>query len=77
MLGRRHKPTILAFLNIRVGYDSLDGTVHWDFLLRKGVSDMLITSLKALYANSSGKMRTYHLSPLFIFSNRVIQDGPF
>ncbi|KAH9585462.1 hypothetical protein MS3_00006704 [Schistosoma haematobium] len=69
MLEHRHtyqRPTIVVFLDIRAAFDSLDRTVLWDCLLKKGVPEEFINILKALYTNTSGRVRAYnHLSPLF------------
>ncbi|KAH9587678.1 ATP-binding cassette sub- A member 3 [Schistosoma haematobium] len=77
MLEHRHtyqRPTIVVFLDIRVAFDSLNRTVLWDCLLKKGVPEKFINTLKALYTNTSGRVRAYnHLSPLFHSSSGVRQ----
>ncbi|CAH8587907.1 unnamed protein product [Schistosoma margrebowiei] len=80
MLEHRHtyqRPTIVVFLDIRAAFDSLDRTVLWDCLLKKGVPEKFINILKALYKNTSGRVRAYnHLSPLFHSSSGVRQGCP-
>ena len=80
MLEHRHtyrRPTIVVFLDIRAAFDSLDRTVLWDCLLKKGVPEKFINILKALYTNTSGRVRAYnHLSPLFHSSSGVRQGCP-
>ncbi|KAH9596701.1 F-actin-capping protein subunit alpha, variant 3 [Schistosoma haematobium] len=80
MLEHRHtyqRPTIVVFLDIRAAFDSLDRTVLWDCLLKKGVPEKFINILKALYTNTSGRVRAYnHLSPLFYSSSGVRQGCP-
>ncbi|KAH9582360.1 hypothetical protein MS3_00000357 [Schistosoma haematobium] len=79
MLEHRHtfqRPTIVVFLDIRAAFDSLDRTVLWYCLLKKGVLEKLINILKTLYTNTSGRVRAYnHLSPLFHSSSRVRQGS--
>ncbi|RTG91107.1 uncharacterized protein DC041_0008631, partial [Schistosoma bovis] len=71
------RPTIVVFLDIRAAFDSLDRTVLWDCLLKKGVPEKFINILKALYKNTSGRVRAYnHLSPLFHSSSGVRQGCP-
>ncbi|KAH9587822.1 ATP-binding cassette sub- A member 3 [Schistosoma haematobium] len=71
------RPTIVVFLDIRAAFDSLDRTVLWDCLLKKGVHEKFINILKALYTNTLGRMRAYnHLSPLFHSSSGVRQGCP-
>ncbi|VDP39324.1 unnamed protein product [Schistosoma margrebowiei] len=63
--------------DIRVAYDSLDRTALWDGLLKNGVHQKFINILKALYTNTSGRVRAYnHLSPLFHSSSGVRQRCP-
>ncbi|CAH8674745.1 unnamed protein product [Schistosoma haematobium] len=80
MLEHRHtyqRPTIVVFLDIRAAFDSLDRTVLWDCLLKKGVPEKFINILNALYTNTSGRVRAYnHLSPLFHSSSGVRQGCP-
>ncbi|CAH8503536.1 unnamed protein product [Schistosoma rodhaini] len=80
MLEHRHtyrRPTIVVFLDIRAAFDSLDRTVLWDCLLKKGVPEKFINILKALYTNTSGRVRAYnHISPLFHLSSGVRQGCP-
>ncbi|KAH9590700.1 Zinc finger protein aebp2, variant 2 [Schistosoma haematobium] len=77
MLEHRHtyqRPTIVVFLDIRAAFDSLDRTVLWDCLLKKGVPKKFINILKALYTNTSGRVRAYnYLPPLFHSSGGVRQ----
>ncbi|KAH9578500.1 hypothetical protein MS3_00005968 [Schistosoma haematobium] len=80
MLEHRHtyqRPTIVVFRDSRAAFDSLKRTVLWDYLLKKGVPEKHINILKALYTNTSGRVRAYnHLSPLFHSSSGVRQGCP-
>nr|CAH8869570.1 unnamed protein product [Trichobilharzia regenti] len=80
LLEHRHtycRPTIVVFLDIRAAFDSLDRTVLWNCLLERGVPEKFVNILKALYRNTSGRVRAYNqLSPLFPTNSGVRQGCP-
>nr|CAH8827770.1 unnamed protein product [Trichobilharzia regenti] len=70
-------PTIVVFLDIRTAYDSLDRTVLWNCLFERSVPEKFVNILKALYRNTSGRVRTYNqLSSLFPTNSGVRQGFP-
>ena len=80
LLEHRHmyyRPTIVVFLDIRAAFDSLDRTALWNCLLERGVPEKFVNILKALYRDTSGRVRAYNqLSSLFPTKSGVRQDCP-
>ena len=80
LLEQRHlyrRPTIVAFLDIRSAFDSVDKTVLWECLLRNGVPSKFVNILKSLYCHTSAQVRAYgQLSPSFVVSSGVRQGCP-
>jgi exonuclease III len=80
LLEHRHayrRPTIVVFLDIRAAFDSLDRTALWQCLVRFGMPEKYVNILKALYTQTSGRVRAYgKLSPSFAISSGVRQGCP-
>ncbi|CAH8560679.1 unnamed protein product [Dicrocoelium dendriticum] len=72
-----HRPTIVAFLDIRAAFDSVDRPALWRCLLKKGVPEKYTAILRALYLHTSGRVRVYgKLSSQFAVNSGVRQGCP-
>ncbi|CAH8472915.1 unnamed protein product [Schistosoma guineensis] len=72
---RRH--TIVVFLVLKAASDSVGREVLWQCLSLKGVPKKYINLIKALYSNTTGRVRAYgELSSELITSSGVRQDCP-
>ncbi|KER19410.1 hypothetical protein T265_15549, partial [Opisthorchis viverrini] len=79
-LEQRHcfqQPTVVVFLDLKAAFDSVDRQALWQCLRSKGVPSKFLTLIKALYANSRGRVKVYgKLSPEFTTSSGVRQGCP-
>ncbi|CAH8669284.1 unnamed protein product [Schistosoma haematobium] len=80
ILEHRHTfrhPTIVVLLDLKAAFDSVDREVLWQCLLLKGVPKKYINLVKALYSNTTGRVRAYgELSSGLITSSGVRQGCP-
>ncbi|KER32658.1 hypothetical protein T265_01342 [Opisthorchis viverrini] len=80
ILEQRHcfqQPTMVVFLDLKAAFDSVDRQALWQCLWSKGVPHKFLTLIKALYANSRGRVHVYgKLSPEFTTSSGVRQGCP-
>ncbi|KER22108.1 hypothetical protein T265_09726 [Opisthorchis viverrini] len=80
ILEQRHcfqQPTMVVFLGLKAAFDSVDRQALWQCLWCKGVPHKFLTLIKALYANSSGRVKVYgKLSPESTTSNGVRHGCP-
>ena len=80
LLEQRHiyrRPTVVVFLDIRAAFDSVDRTALWQCLHRLGVPEKYISVLRAIYSQTSGRVRVYgKLSSSFGISSGVRKGCP-
>ncbi|CAH8619115.1 unnamed protein product [Schistosoma guineensis] len=80
VLEHRHtfrRPTIVVFLDLKAAFDSVDRKVLWECLSLKGVPKKYINLIKALYSNTTGRVRAYgELSSELTTSSGVHQGCP-
>ncbi|CAH8430565.1 unnamed protein product [Schistosoma mattheei] len=80
VLEHRHtfrRPTMVVFLDLKAAFDSIDREVLWQCLSLKGVPKKYINLIKALYSNTTGRVRAYgELSSELITSSGVRQGCP-
>ncbi|KER20190.1 hypothetical protein T265_11208 [Opisthorchis viverrini] len=80
ILEQRHcfqQPTMVVFLDLKTTFGSVDRQALWQCLRSKGVPRKFLTLIKALYANSRGRVQVYgKLSPEFTTSSGVRQGCP-
>ena len=80
ILEQRHsfrRPTLVVFLDLKAAFDSVDRQQLWQCLAIKGVPSKFLSLIKALYADSCGRVRVYgKLSPEFTTSSGVRQGCP-
>ena len=68
---------MVAFLDLKSAFDSVDRQALWQSLVIKGVPTKFLSLLKALYANSRGRVRVYgKFSPEFTTFKGVRQGCP-
>ncbi|CAH8529183.1 unnamed protein product [Dicrocoelium dendriticum] len=72
-----HRPAIVAFLDIRAAFDSVDRPALWRCMLKNCVPEKYTAILRALYLHTSGKVRVYgKLSSHFAVNSGVRQGYP-
>ncbi|CAH8662896.1 unnamed protein product [Schistosoma haematobium] len=80
VLEHRHtyrRPTMVVFLDLKAAFDSVDREILWQCLSLKGVPQKYINLVKALYSNTTSRVRAYgELSSTFVTSSGVRQDCP-
>ncbi|VDO65945.1 unnamed protein product [Schistosoma margrebowiei] len=68
---------MVVFLDLKAAFDSIDREVLWQCLSLKGVPKKYINLIKALYSNTTGRVRAYGgLSSELITSSGVRQGCP-
>ncbi|CAH8675424.1 unnamed protein product [Schistosoma haematobium] len=81
VLEHRHtyrRPTMVVFLHLKAEFDSVDRETLWQCLSLKGVPQKYINLVKALYSNTTSRVRAYgELSSTFATSSGVRQGCPF
>ncbi|CAI2738759.1 unnamed protein product, partial [Dicrocoelium dendriticum] len=81
VLKQRHayrRPTIPVFLDFKNAFDSVDRSVLFEILARKGVPTKYVNILRAPYSNTTGHVRVYGgLSDSFPSTNGVRQGCSF
>ncbi|RTG81900.1 uncharacterized protein DC041_0000146 [Schistosoma bovis] len=80
ILEHRHtfrRSTIVVFLDLTAEFDSVDREVLWQCLSLKGVSKKYINLVKALYSNTTGRVRAYGelSSELITLPGKSIDDA--
>lgn len=71
------RPTIIVFLDIRAAFDAVDREALWNCLLLNGVPSKFVRIMKALYTNTSARVRVYNtLSDNFSIKSGVRQGCP-
>ncbi|CAH8485715.1 unnamed protein product [Schistosoma margrebowiei] len=77
VLEHRHtyrRPTMVVFLDLKAAFDSVDREILWQCLSLKGVPQKYINLIKALYSNTTSRVRAYgELSSSFATSSGVRQ----
>ncbi|VDP64076.1 unnamed protein product, partial [Schistosoma curassoni] len=80
VLEHRHTyrlPTMIAFLKLKAAFDSVDRKVLWQCLSLNGVLQKHISLVKALYSNTTSRVRAYgEMSSDFATSSGVRQSSP-
>nr|CAX83711.1 endonuclease-reverse transcriptase [Schistosoma japonicum] len=80
VLEHRHayrRLTMVVFLDLKAAFDSVDREVLWQCLSLKGVPQKYINLVKALYSNTTSRVRAYgELSSDFAISSGVRQGCP-
>ncbi|CAH8647362.1 unnamed protein product [Dicrocoelium dendriticum] len=80
VLEQRHayrRPTIAVFLDFKSAFDSVDRSILFEILARKGVPTKYVNILRALYSNTRGRVRVYGaLSDSFSTTSGVRQGCP-
>ena len=59
IMSRRHregKATIVAFLDIKAAYDSVDRRLLWECCERAGISDMVIRMLRGMFDHNRSRV---------------------
>ncbi|CAH8518135.1 unnamed protein product [Dicrocoelium dendriticum] len=62
VLEQRHayrRPTIAVFLDFKSAFNSVDRSIPFEILARKGVSMKYVNIIRALYSNTTGRVRVY------------------
>ncbi|CAH8592016.1 unnamed protein product [Heterobilharzia americana] len=67
--------TIAVFPDLKAAFDSLDQEVLWQCLTLKGGPSKCINLLKALYSNTSGRVRAYGEVSGELFSSSCVGQG--
>ncbi|CAI2733840.1 unnamed protein product [Schistosoma spindalis] len=68
---------MVVFLDLKAAFDSVDREVLWQCLSLKGVPQKYINHVKALYSNTTSRVRAYgELSSAFATSSGVWQGCP-
>ncbi|VDO61486.1 unnamed protein product [Schistosoma margrebowiei] len=68
---------MVVFLDLKAAFDSVDREILWQYLSLKGVPQKYINLVKALYLNTTSRVRAYgELSSTFAASSGVRQSCP-
>ncbi|CAH8652987.1 unnamed protein product [Dicrocoelium dendriticum] len=59
----RRRPTIAVFLNFNSAFDSVDRSILFDILARNGVPTKYVNIFRALYSNTTSRVRVYGVLP--------------